>query len=186
MLPPGSFPSSVAGMLAQMGFTVPVECVRVPPQGDATHCSADIRVEDAFFAKRLCAKLSSRNLTSGVIPEISAVHISAPMPQGSNSPRVDCKKVHCSWHRPFRTVWLNFGNQDIARKADDKFSAGAYRVLDQHVKSSGPSKGGGYHNPLAWTVMLTDIPATAREPDIVRDISPAIWPQHAELGVVTY
>jgi hypothetical protein len=77
MLPPGSSPSSVTRMLAQIGFTVPVECVGVLPQGDAIHCSADIRVEDPLFAKRLCAKLDCRTLTSGVGPQISAVPISS-------------------------------------------------------------------------------------------------------------
>lgn len=186
MLPPGSSPSSVASLLAEMGFSVPVECVRVSSQGNATHCSADIRVEDPTFAKRLCTKLDAEKLTSGVAPQITAVPINAPMPQGSNFSRVDCKKVHCSWHRPFRTVWLNFGNQDIARKVNDRFNTGAYKVLGQQVKSSGPSKCGGYRNPGAWTVMLTDIPATATEADIVRGISPPFFPRHVELGQASY
>jgi hypothetical protein len=186
MLPPGSTPSSVAGILTQIDFIVPVECVRVLPERDATNCSADIRVEDPFFAKRLCEKLDPRRPASGILPHINAVPITAPMPQGSNSRRVDCKKVHCSWHWPFQTVWLNFGNQDIAQKISDRFNAGAYKVLGQKVKGSSSTRGGGFRNPLAWTVVLTEVPPTAKEPDIIRAIPPAIRPRHVELGGASY
>lgn len=186
MLPHGSSPSSVAGILAHMGFPVPVECVRVPPQGDAAHYSADIRVEDPSFAKDLCATLDTKSLTSGETSQIIAVPVNASMPHGRNSRRVDCKKVHCSWHRPSRMVWLNFGNQSIAQKINNAFNVGAYKVLGQQVNSSGPSRSTGHRNPLAWTVTLTDIPAPATERDVVRDIPPQIQPRHVELGQASY
>ncbi|KAL2004772.1 hypothetical protein VTN00DRAFT_3300 [Thermoascus crustaceus] len=186
MLPPGSSPSSVASLLAEMGFSVPVECVRVPPQGDATHCSADIRVEDPTFARRLCTKLDAKKLTSGVTFQITAVPINAPMPQVSNSSRVDCKKVHCSWHRPFRKVWLNFGNEDIAKKVNYRFNAGTYKVLGQQVSSIACNRSGGYHNPVVWTVCLTEVPATATEPDILCVISPHFRPRDVEMRQTSY
>ncbi|KAI9740028.1 MAG: hypothetical protein M1818_004779 [Claussenomyces sp. TS43310] len=164
MLPHESSPSSVALLLAQMGFTVPIECVRVRPQGDSIHCSADIRVEDALFAKRLCPTLGT--MTSGATQEISVVPTNAPMPQGTNSRRVDCKKLY-------------------SQKANDKFNAGAYRVLDQQVKSNGLSRSRGFRNPLAWTVTLTDVPATASESQVVRDVPASMRPRHVELGLVS-
>ena len=187
LLPIGSSPQSVAEILALLGFTVPVECVRMSPQKDtATHDSATIRVEDRLFAKRLCAKLDSNRATSRVRPQINAVPINIPILHGSSFRRVDCKKVHCSWHRPFRTVWLNFGNQDIAGKVKDRFNAGAYKVVGQQVKASGPNGGGSYYNRLAWSVMLTDVPPKATGADITRDIPAAIRPRHVELGKASY
>lgn len=186
MLPPGSSPLHITTILAQLGFNVPAACVRVPPQGNATHCTADIRVEDPFFAKRLCTELSSREMTSEATTRIIAAPIGVSIPQGSNDRRVDCKKVHCSWHRPSRSAWLNFGNQDIARKTHDKFNTGIYKVLDHQVKSSVRSRSGGPFNPFAWTVMLTDVPGTATEADVVRAIPPTIRPRHVELGQASY
>ena len=186
MLPPGSSPVSVAAILAGMGFPVPVECVRIPPQGNATNCSAYIRFRDPMLAKRLCAGMRSERLTSGVKSQINAVSTGALRPYGSSSCRVDCNKVHCSWHRPFRTVWLNFGNQYIAQKVNDKFNASAYKILGQQVKGSILSSAGGYRNPLAWSVMLTDVPALGTDSDIVHEIPAANRPRHIELGDASY
>ncbi|KFG82559.1 putative ariadne RING finger [Metarhizium anisopliae] len=120
--------------------------------------------------------------------------IAAPMPSGHNARRVDCKKVHVSWHKAVKIVWLNFGNGDIARRVSDMFSKGTYRVLDQRVTAaaatraesvmpSRPARG----NHVAWTVVLADVPAAAQERDILRAIThERNKPHHVEMGAPTY
>ncbi|KAE8356735.1 hypothetical protein BDV28DRAFT_144857 [Aspergillus coremiiformis] len=182
-LPAGSTPTSVASTLDKLGFGVPIDCVRVLPQGDTAHCGADIRVEDPSFAKTVCDKLGS---ICGKTPQIDAVIINAPLPQEYNSRRVDCKRVHCSWHRPFRTAWLNFGSKDLAQKIHERFKAGTYKVLDQMVQSADPSGRADYRNPQSWSVSLTDVPAMTTKQDILRSIPVATHPRHVELGPPAY
>ena len=186
MLPPRSSSRSVADMLAEMGFAVPVECVRIQPQEDSVHCSANIIMEDPSFAEKVCTRLKSSGGTGGTTPQICATPTNVPMPRGSNSRRVDHRKIRCSWYKPFRTAWLNFGDQGIAEKVKGEFDAGTYKVLDQQVKSSSPSGNENYHNRLAWSLMLTDVPGAASRADILRPIPPAIRPRHIELGIPSY
>lgn len=122
---------------------------------------------------------------------MKAVPINAPSPHGASFNRVDCKKIHCSWHRPCRTVWLNFGNREVAKKACDRFNSGMYKVLDEQVTTSGPkespSSGNSWsRNPLAWTLILTDVPAMASKAEITKHIPAAFQPRHVELGKKSY
>ncbi|UNI14218.1 hypothetical protein JDV02_000869 [Purpureocillium takamizusanense] len=166
---------------------------------DNASCSADVRVEDPQFSKRLCGKLATNDLD---YPK--AVSIRAPMPQTTNYRRVDSRKVYCSWHKPSQTVWLNFGSEFIARRVSKGFSAGHFKVLNQEVRCkeptgpSQPARGGRYAragrlrygrsggNHLAWTVMLFDVPALARPGDITKDICDELAPRHVELGGPSY
>ncbi|KAK0716183.1 hypothetical protein B0H67DRAFT_554540 [Lasiosphaeris hirsuta] len=181
MLPPDSTQASVSKLLSDLGFTVAraLDEIRVPPRGNATHCVADVRIEDASFAKRLCdATMNNKS--------IKVVGINAPMPRGSGSQRVECKKVHCSWHRPLRTVWLNFKSKSTAAKVQARFSAARSTVCGQAVKSSEVTGSKNFHNSQAMTVMLTEVPGNANEVDINKTIPPAIRPMHIELGKPSY
>lgn len=53
-LPQYTTTSSVVDLLASLGFAVPEDCVRISALADNTYYSADVRVEDSQFAKRLC------------------------------------------------------------------------------------------------------------------------------------
>ncbi|ORY68942.1 uncharacterized protein BCR38DRAFT_464210 [Pseudomassariella vexata] len=191
MLPPEASITSIIALLSDNGFTVPRQCIRLIPQGNSMHRSADVRMEDDSFAKRLCSKLGGKMDTSGRVPNVTAVPITASMPQGSSSRRVDSKKVHCSWHRPSRVVWLNFGNESIAKKIHEKFATGIYRILGREVQSNAPrgsdtSGQAWLRNPLAWTIVLNDVPAMASASDVIQSIPPSIRPRHVELGKPTY
>lgn len=125
---------------------------------------------------------------------IYATPIAAPMPSGHNARRVDCKKVHVSWHKAVRNVWLNFGSGDAAKRVSDMFSKGIYRILNQKVTAGAATEDKpAFHpwsppkNRVSWTVMLTEIPATAEKSDILQAITQERnKPRHVEVGLPTY
>ncbi|KAI1474736.1 hypothetical protein F4774DRAFT_399548 [Daldinia eschscholtzii] len=150
--------------------------------------SALVKVRDPEFAKTAARKLSLQNtplVVQGKKP--TATPVQNHIKSDSSTLRVDCCKVHISWHKPSKTVWLNFGNEGIARRVDNNFRAGEYKVLDQIVHCNGPSRGETFHNPLAWTVCLTGVPGPATKSDIQASIiHQADKPRGIQLGRPTY
>jgi len=187
-LPVGSSPASVATLLAGMGIELTPDCVRIPRQNGAPNISADIKVEDPAFAKLLCTKLSKKRTSGAEFSQLEALQIPAGLPSGPNARRVECKKVQCSWYKPCKTAWLNFGNEDIAKRVLGKFNSKFYRVHNQTVHCNTSTRGeGGWRNPHARTLMLTDLPADTTEKDIRSAIrSPHDSPLNIELGEPTY
>lgn len=160
---------------------MPEDCVRISRPADSLHCSADVRVEDPQFSKRLCELLALKRHDSPI-----AVPINVSMPQTTNHRRVDSKKVYCSWHKPTKTAWLNFGNGEIAAKVGSNFSAGTFKILHQSVQCEGPTRGAGIKNPLAWTLRLSDVSRLAKKDDVMRAIPSAMSPRHVELSAASY
>jgi hypothetical protein len=84
-------------------------------------------------------------------------------------------------------VWLNFGNEEIAKRVKDKFSNGSYTLHGRKVVCDRPNRGAGKRNPHAWTVLMKDLAATISE----KDIDHAIFeyrdkPRHIEMGKPSY
>ena len=187
-LPVGASPTSITTLLSRIGLKIMPDCVRVPRQDSTAPISADIRVEDPAFAKTVCTKLSVKSNLGSQLSQLEAVRIPASITPGPDIRRVECKKVQCSWYKPSRTAWLNFGNGDIAKRVFDKFSSKSYKVLDQTVLCNSPTRsGGGRRNPYAWTLMLIGLPAKTEERDIRFAIrSPHDSPRNIELGEPSY
>lgn len=177
----GTSARSVVDLLVSLGFDVSEDCVRVAALADDTGCSADVRVEDSQFAKRLCDMPAMKRRDG---PRATPVNVA--MPQTTNYRRVDSKKVHCSWHKPTKTVWLNFGNGDIAARVGSKFSAGTYTVLNRRVQCETPTRGAGHRNRSAWTITLSDVPIFAKEKDVLKTIPLGLIPRHVELSAASY
>ncbi|KAL7947683.1 hypothetical protein V8C42DRAFT_315238 [Trichoderma barbatum] len=189
-LPPNTTEQSVRDMLAEKGLHVSVRDVHMLQMEG--NCGASVVSDDARFSKSLCAIVYPGYTWKGV--RIYATPIAAPMPASHNARRVDCKKVHISWHKAVRNAWLNFGSGDIARRVSDMFSKGAYRILTQKVTAGeatearpavhswSPSK-----NRVGWTVMLTDVPAAAEKSNILEAIThKQNKPRHIEVGLPSY
>ncbi|KAK4185172.1 hypothetical protein QBC35DRAFT_28671 [Podospora australis] len=185
-LPGSATPDTVSRQLRQLGFIVSHDEIRVRPSNDPKHCVADIRVEDPSFSRRLCSVIDDHS--KELKTELKAVAINCPMPRMSGIHRVECKKVLCSWYRPFKTVWLNFGSQNIAQKVHDKYCSGRYTVLSHPVQVHAPKDSRtpvsrfGKAAPRVWTVMLTEVPAEATREDVEKCIPPTIQPNNIELG----
>jgi hypothetical protein len=90
-------------------------------------------------------------------------------------------------------MWVNFGSGEIANRVAQKFNENTYKCLGQSVKSSlgkcSPSRRGrrGYPNPLAWTIVLSEVPSDATSKDVEEAIkSPYDKPRHVEPGPISY
>lgn len=186
-LPHDSTPASVLDLLrsraVDTSMVSPIRIIRGEP-----YASARVEAEDPCFADSVVAKFD-RWAISHQGAGVSAARIPVDTFSGSDSSalRVDCKKVHCSWHKPSKTVWLNFGSDKIAIRVSEKFQKGEYKILDQIAHPTDPERGAGVYNPRAWTVCLTDVPSDARETDVIRAIrSEGDRPRGVQLGKPTY
>ncbi|KAI0012023.1 hypothetical protein F4779DRAFT_570077 [Xylariaceae sp. FL0662B] len=150
--------------------------------------SALVKVEDPEFSRLVCRKLGPQVVSRqapGTQPIATAV--ATPIPSGSNTLRVDCRKVHISWHKPYRTVWLNFGAGVVAERVAKRFKEGIYKIRNQNVQCDNPTRGAGRYNPRAWTVCLTEVSASATESDVKESIRQLYdKPRAIELGNPTY
>ncbi|KAK0705946.1 hypothetical protein B0T26DRAFT_656138 [Lasiosphaeria miniovina] len=173
-LPPHSTPQTVTALLTDMDVAGDVRVT-------ATDSRADVHVDDPVLAKAMYSRLKLRTGSS----QIAFTPIPSPMPRGSGLHRVDCRRVHCSWHRPIRTAWLNFGSEKVAQKAQQKFDVGIYRVAGTKVKAKAPTVSKDPSNRRVWTVML-EMPGTADKLDIMTSIPDFARPRHIELGLPSY
>ncbi|EGX91916.1 ariadne RING finger, putative [Cordyceps militaris CM01] len=187
-LPRNTSPDAVRDMLAALELHANVDNIRILRLENG--CAAVVQSDEASFSKRLCALIGASYTWRDAT--LSATPVAAPMPSGYSGCRVDCKKIHLSWHKPSRTVWLNFGNGDIAQRVSRKFSKGTYLVLDQKVAASDAVRAetaSRFHstNPVAWTVALNDVPAVATREAILQAIrEERDKPRHVEIGPPTY
>lgn len=186
-LPHDSKSNDVLDLLRSRGLdTSMVRSVRVIP--GESHWSARVEAEDPDFAEAVIAKLG-RPLPSrsGLGIQAALVGVETFSTSDSSALRVDCKKVHCSWHKPNRTVWLNFGNGDVAKRVSQRFANGDYKILNQVVHIGKPTRGGGLYNLRAWSICLTGVPSEATREDISGAIPPPRdKPTGIGLGVPTY
>ncbi|KAJ6781679.1 hypothetical protein PWT90_07759 [Aphanocladium album] len=187
-LPRITSPDAVQDMLTALKLHADVDNIRILRSENG--CAAAVQSDDPLFSKRLCNMIGASYRWRDVT--LSAIPIAAPMPSGYSGRRVDCKKIHLSWHKPVRTVWLNFGNGDIAQRVSRMFSGGTYQVLGQQVTTSEAVRAEAVSrfpatNPRAWTVTLNDAPAVATREDILKCIiQERDKPRHVELGPPTY
>ncbi|EXJ91896.1 hypothetical protein A1O3_00446 [Capronia epimyces CBS 606.96] len=177
-------PQMVVEILRGLDFNVNVDFVRILGHTASEGTKATVKAEDPLFANNLSARLEK------LMPALSAVSI--PI----DSRRSNCRKVYISWHKTSRSVWMNFGNAEIANRVAQKFLEGRYKCLGQSVKCSvavGPrtaySSGRRRfsHNPVAYTITLSDVPGHATRDDVEKAIK-AIHdkPRHIEMGDVSY
>ncbi|KAI5862473.1 hypothetical protein GGS23DRAFT_572531 [Durotheca rogersii] len=188
-LPEGSSPRTVRAFLAEHKFDVPEKDIRIIYLDRSF--SANVSAEDPLFSRRVCT-LTQTGLMWGA-SRIQATPVAARMPSGHTSGRVDCKKVHVSWHKAVRTAWLNFGNSEIAGRVSRKFQTGEYKILGYKVVADAPSQASTAvfssrgRNPVDWTVRLTQVPGNATNSNLSRAIShPSDKPRHIELAAPGY
>ncbi|KAF2196783.1 hypothetical protein GQ43DRAFT_425899 [Delitschia confertaspora ATCC 74209] len=176
----------IVDILGGVGFKAESQSIRILPSAAALETKATVKVEDPSFAKKLSDKL--KNHHSGIT--------ATPIPVSTK--RADCKKVHLSWHKAIRIVWLNFGRVDIAKRVSEKFNQGRYICLGQDAIASAPKSNSGQGgqiihaetNPAAWTVVLilsSDVARNATSKDVEKAITAQEdKPRHIELGKVSY
>lgn len=177
-LPLGLTVDAIVDMVRGFGFKISADCVRIsgsPTLGQ----TATLKVKDSLFARSLSDRLKDQGST------IRAV--SMPM----NTRQTRCQKVHVSWHKATRTVWLNFKNGESAHRVSRRFNDSTYRCLGQAVKSSPPKRSGNWrsvsHNSVAWTVTLSGVPGQMTCEDLQDTITSAMdKPKHVEMGAISH
>ncbi|CZS92027.1 related to ariadne-2 protein [Rhynchosporium graminicola] len=180
-LVPGTTTEDFVEVLREFGYDLTAECVRISKLVGSSEPKATVKVEDPLFAQGLCSKLKTQrsNLKAAPIP--------------INARLLSCRKVYISWHKPTRSVWVNFGSGEVANRVAQKFRDGRYKCLGQSVESSlgkcSPGRGGqrASSNPSAWTIILSDVPSNSTSRDIEEAIkSQYDKPRHVELGPCSY
>ncbi|UPK90521.1 hypothetical protein LCI18_001456 [Fusarium solani-melongenae] len=169
-LPKGTSSQTVKRLLDKLGFDVPDKNIWVMNQEGVL--GANVRAEDPAFSRELCA-LMPGGFTWGT-SSVQATPVAARMPSRQTIGRLDCKKVHISWHKPVRDVLLKFGQHHIATRVHRKFNTGAYKILGCKVKAQTPYENPAAisrsHIPVPWMMRLTDVPGSANEPEISQAI----------------
>lgn len=177
----GTTSEGVVDILRGFGFNITADCVRIPESGLLSEQKATVKVEDPLFGKELSSRLKDHKSA------LSA----APIPV--NSQHANCRKVYISWHKSTRSVWVNFGSGEIANRVAQKFNEGRYKCMGQSVRSSvgkrSSSRGGrrGHSNPVAWTIVLGDVPGDATSENVEEAIKSLYdKPRHVQLGPISY
>ncbi|KAH7131084.1 hypothetical protein EDB81DRAFT_859704 [Dactylonectria macrodidyma] len=182
-LPTRSSVADVVGLLSDVSLVISAGAVRLMTPPDSSTCIAIIKVEDPKFAKTACARLA----TCITLKNVKVASIPVPVPAGSNFHQVDCRQVHCSWHRPTRTASLIFGNKTMADQVFQKFSSVKSKILGSKVAAYRPitqlpDEQGG----KIWLVKLTGLPETTEKDDITKAIPASCRPRQTEIGELNY
>jgi hypothetical protein len=107
---PGKPSEILSGILKVPGFKIPLESIRIPARiAWSPEVRVIVKAEDSMFSMKLGFTLQawSSSLSATVVTIIN---------KGTN-----CRSVYISWHKFSRSVWLNFGDGDIAKRVAEKF-----------------------------------------------------------------
>lgn len=146
--------------------------------------TAEVQVEDPMFA----GLLRCQGVASGV--KVIPIAPILQVPGSSNTRRVDCRKVVCSWERPTRGIRLEYDSEVIARQVYEKFHSGDFTIFGDHVKAYAPieRREVSAEYPFNWRVQLENVAGTdqALPDEIFRQIPKHHWPRQTLLGPYTY
>ncbi|KAJ3494539.1 hypothetical protein NLG97_g4013 [Lecanicillium saksenae] len=179
-LPADCTASTVAEYLGgELGFPVPEDRIELQPVlvGETT---ADVTMDNPDFAKTLLNALDDHETVN-----YRALALLPPKHRAARFNAISSSKVTCSWHKPNRTAWLNFGSLATASQVKTKFARSDYRVDGIRVLPGLPVVGDG-PKAASWKLKLDNVPATASRSEIVEDIEKNYLPFHVELSRATY
>ncbi|KAF6810686.1 hypothetical protein CMUS01_13413 [Colletotrichum musicola] len=190
-LPAGSTAEHVSELLRRVGFKIPKTCIRIRSQGLRDLVTADIRVEDAEFARSLVQKFHDGGFKDleGSPREMEVFALAVPVASSAEgfSYRVNCKKIICSWHKPICEVVLKF-HSDVAREVRDRFNSGQYKVLGSTASCTlrqgemrGNLRGSRNRPPTSRQWLLTvKVPLKAKANDVLQTIPMNMRPDGIE------
>lgn len=181
-LPPQTTIGTIIDFLRGQDFEVEPNNISLFDTENPKGTTATVKIEDPSFAENLSRRLKEQNSTLSAIP----------LPTGSRQSHT--RKVHVSWHKVTRPVWINFGHGDIANRVAQRFNEGTYKCLGQVVKSttgwesvSRSRWNRQSFNPAAWTIKLCHVPPDADRQDVERAIFMRCdKPSRVEVGPVSY
>lgn len=146
---------------------------------------AEVRAKDPEFATAVCNAL--RSTSYGIEATAFATTLSK-WAFGSGHRRSTTKKVHVSWFRPTKSVWLKFKDKRVARASQTFFDSGEYKILGQEVRTSRLTRSRDTKKPnfSLWVLQLVSVPAEATE-DLIRDcFESGHMPNHIGMSAASY
>ncbi|KAI0886553.1 uncharacterized protein GGS22DRAFT_115117 [Annulohypoxylon maeteangense] len=186
-LAPDSTRESVLALLQSQDLILPTE-IEVCMTNQIGHSSALVKVEDPEFAK-LASKELSEHATSDhiwILPFV-ATPVETHILSDSNNLQVDCKNIHVSWPKPYRTASLKFECNETAKRVRTMFVNGGYRIRREKVGCGMPVGSAPLSTPQTWTLRLTGVPSEATESDVYKSmLHERDKPSSTEIGEHTY
>jgi hypothetical protein len=185
--------SDMVETLGRLGFTVTTKDIRLSHDVSHRKTFAYIRVQDYSFATRLSDALSAQSVIA-----MTATPVPVPSFAKTGHHRVDSSTVIFSWHKAVRTVWLNFGTQQVANRVREKLFGGRYKICGSTFEPPPPRSAspvgrrmfnlrGTSHNSQAWTVVVNNVPAEVTKSTVEAAILDFYdRPRHIELGPPSY
>ena len=173
---------TVTDFLRGQGFEVETNNINLFNTDNSKGMTATVKIEDPSFAENLSKRLKEQNSTLSAIP----------LPTDSRQRHT--RKIHISWHKATRVVWINFGSGDLANRVARRFNDGTYKCVGQVVKSTTGKESESRSrwnrqssNPAAWTIKLSHVPSDANRQDIERAVFMRCdKPSHIEVGSLSY
>ncbi|OAA71556.1 Zinc finger, RING/FYVE/PHD-type [Cordyceps fumosorosea ARSEF 2679] len=166
-LPKGSLGSNIAGIFHQLGFQVLEANINPLPSGSQGDV-ADITMDDPAFAQQVVDIMAEDETC-----ELNAERV---VPYHNRAARFDAitrNKVSCSWHKPIRSITINYASEDTAWKVYNGFARGDYRIFQSRVRPTRPKPFSQPSDGLAdsmWELKIDNVPASASRRDISEEI----------------
>jgi hypothetical protein len=123
-LVPDTTPALLVDKIHGLGFAVGIDSVRMLGRQTSGGLKATVKMEDPLFARSLADRLKDLGSDLSATPALVAVG------------QANFRKVHLSWHKSTRSVWLDFGNGVRADRVASTFNESRYKILRQPVRSS--------------------------------------------------
>ncbi|KAB5545723.1 hypothetical protein GE09DRAFT_1243498 [Coniochaeta sp. 2T2.1] len=178
-LPAGSTKQSVLDMLRRLDINMSLDYIRVY----SIKLIAELRSTDPDFAKTVSSKILPNRRG-----DVQVAHFATTLTKptfGAAGRHSTTKKVHVSWYRPTRTVWLKFDNESLAKVAKACFDSGEYKFRERVVKAK-LSTTQPRRDRAVWTVELTSLPADTTETLVRAIFKPDQQPKYVMLSSVSY
>ncbi|KAI1639314.1 hypothetical protein F4809DRAFT_159133 [Biscogniauxia mediterranea] len=165
-LPMDSTPESVLAVLRSHELDTS-NVTQVQMTDDEHYSIAVVTVKDPAFADLAATKLSPQQaLHGGDTPRPVATSINNPMVSDLGALGIDRKSVQCSWHKPYKSVWLHFTSMGYALRVYNRFIHDYFKVKGQSVYCTPPVEDVYPANELAVSICLLEVPGYATEQDI--------------------
>jgi hypothetical protein len=99
--PDGTSPEAIRLLLSQLDISIARDCIRTSRQVSPNQVSANIKVEDPAFGETICSKFVLKENLGPEFSHLEVTQIPGSLLTSTNSSRVECKKVQCSWFKSF-------------------------------------------------------------------------------------
>ncbi|KAI0890797.1 hypothetical protein F4806DRAFT_370652 [Annulohypoxylon nitens] len=133
-LPAHSTKESVEKLLRSEGLVATTN-IQIWMTNQGTLSSALVKVEDPDFAKSILQKFGPFRSPTRIFLRPFATQIETSVLSDSNVLQIDCKKLHVSWPKPTKNVWLYYDTgPDPAHRVKEKVESGRYKILNRRVQ----------------------------------------------------